>query len=103
MKFPADCVTARDRAEYALLCKVKLIERHNAEADPAVRYRILKNIDLVSHWAARYRKACGLMAGRDESKFDVIDAFKAAAAKSKRWKPDLESIDYYQDRAATKG
>lgn len=99
MKFPTDCTTDQDRAEYCELAKRELIKQHNAAPDAAGRSLAVQRLRIVGHWGAVYRKRVRLSIG--EVSTEQL-AFKQAAIKSNRWTPDI-SFDPYVAKALTRG
>lgn len=99
MRFPAECVTAEDRAEFCEQLKRELIADHNATKDRATKEAILGKLKIVGYWGAVARDECGAAQRGGEENLAAIKE----AAKAKRFKITAEhkDIDYYRDRAAT--
>lgn len=101
MKFPAECKTAEDRAEFCEQLKRELIADH-AKASASGKREIELQLRIVGYHGAKAREECGAsIEGFDGTTLSAIKT----AAKAERFKiePEHKDIDYARDVAATRG
>ena len=97
-RFPADCDTAAERAEFCLIAAEKLRLLHNAAKSDDARFLILEKQKRVLFWAQAFMKLAGIQ-GKDltAQKQAAYADFKAAAKVSTKYAPNLDEVDPYED------
>lgn len=99
--FPADCNTARERAEFCLIAAEKLRLLHNQAKNDDARHEILERQKRVLFWAHRFMTLAGIQ-GKDltPQKQNAMQDFKVACRQSTKYAPDLNQVDPYEDAGA---